>query len=177
MASDPDSFWSQHCPARPADLKHAHDRDCPDGHVAGQCCECGRHSKDWDPARVVKSIVSTPGPTTQPADHKYVYSMTGRCPLPGCGRPEADHPIMLRQKDPMTECTVDHNSIKSVHLIGDGGLTWTRCPFCHVMVEPMMARGEVTGSKYDPGRGDMTERLKRRLLGWRGWVDFLGGGR
>jgi hypothetical protein len=40
-------FWMQHCPARPADLKHAHESNCTDGHVPGQCCECGRLAKDF----------------------------------------------------------------------------------------------------------------------------------
>lgn len=33
--------WLDQCPARGYGLTHAHDRDCRDGHIAGQCCECG----------------------------------------------------------------------------------------------------------------------------------------
>jgi hypothetical protein len=33
--------WKQQCPARGYGLTHAHDTQCKDGHIAGQCCECG----------------------------------------------------------------------------------------------------------------------------------------
>ena len=40
-------FWKADCPARPPGLKHKHDRDCEDGHLPQQCCECGTFAKDW----------------------------------------------------------------------------------------------------------------------------------
>jgi hypothetical protein len=34
----------QPCPARTMGLKHHHESNCSDGHVSGQCCECGQRS-------------------------------------------------------------------------------------------------------------------------------------
>lgn len=82
---------------------------------------------------------------------------------------------MLAAPDPMTECTVDHRSINTALLIGDGGWEWRRCPYCHVQVEGALRTGEVVGPAYGPGRGDMTHRLKARLTAWFGWVQFNGG--
>jgi hypothetical protein len=37
-------FWMQPCPSRTLGLKHHHESNCTDGHVSGQCCECGQRS-------------------------------------------------------------------------------------------------------------------------------------
>jgi hypothetical protein len=81
---------------------------------------------------------------------------------------------MLAEPDPLTECTVDHKSLNASLLIGDT-LEWKRCPFCQVMVEGAMRTGELTGPTYGSGRGDLTPRQKKDLIGWRGWVEYNGG--
>lgn len=104
--------------------------------------------------------------------HLYVYTIVGRCLR--CQRTPQEHVMMLEQPDPMTGCPADHNSVDTKRLIGDAGWSWSRCPFCNVMVEPKLP-GAVTGPTYGPGRGDLTERLKTRLNGWLGWWKFNGG--
>jgi hypothetical protein len=110
------------------------------------------------------------------ADHAYVFTMAGRCLR--CKLVESAHPKMLTRADPLTGCPADHNSIQPKVLIGDGGMERSRCPFCQVMVEPKAITGEgAVGNSLDRGRGVLTERLKKRLQGWVGWVDFQGQGR
>lgn len=135
-------FWSEHCDARMGhDLKHVHERDCPDGHVPGQCCECGRMASAWT------------GGTTTPAErrsdqpHKYRFTVTGRCAE--CNQTESQHLIEL--PEPVGGCTVDHNSITTRFLIGDKGNRWSSCPMCDTQVEPRTAKGRWEGDKYVPG--------------------------
>lgn len=106
-------------------------------------------------------------------EHAYVFTIAGRCLR--CQRTEAEHVKMLPAPDPMTNCPADHRSISAGPLIGEAGLEWRRCPFCHVQVEPALRTGEVIGPVYGPGRGDLTERVKKRLRAWFGWTEFNGG--
>lgn len=82
-------------------------------------------------------------------------------------------PQRLEVPDPMTGCVLDHKTIDTNLLLGDGGLRWVRCPFCNVMVEGALATGEVTGPAYGPGRGEWVARKLDRLVAWTGWSDFL----
>jgi hypothetical protein len=105
--------------------------------------------------------------------HNFVFTMAGRCAI--CQRLEAEHLVLMDQPDPMTGCPADHKSISAALLIGERGLEWRRCPYCSVMVEGALRTGEVTGVPYGPGRGSLTERLRKRLQAWAGWVQFNGG--
>lgn len=50
-------WWGQHCPARPADLSHAHDAYCDAPAHKDRCCECGVGPNDRAPM-----LISTPPP-------------------------------------------------------------------------------------------------------------------
>jgi hypothetical protein len=40
-------FWEAQCPVRQPGLPHKHDRDCDDGCLGDQCCECGQRASHW----------------------------------------------------------------------------------------------------------------------------------
>jgi len=113
-----------------------------------------------------------PEATVSPAtDHAYQFTIVGRCSR--CHRPEADH-LQFNSIPDERGCTVDHRSIKTALLIGDGGLEWTTCPICFTPVEARMITGNgPIGPGYGPGRGSITERLARKL----GFVRWLSWGR
>lgn len=113
------------------------------------------------------------GPRTP--DHFYVPTMGARCGADRCGMLQTEHPIALTTPDPMTGCSYDHRTIDARMLIGDGGWVRSRCPGCHVMIEPIMADGQAHGPTYGVGRGELTPRLKMRLRSWLGWLAFNGG--
>lgn len=121
-------------------------------------------------------MVANTGPKPpDPQDgHVYVGTIAGRCVR--CQGNEVQH--MKRRTggaDPMTGCVLDHATINTVPLIGDGGLTWSTCPYCRVMIEPSLRDGNLHGPQYGPGRGDLTDRLKARLAGLAGWWAYNGG--
>jgi hypothetical protein len=160
-------FWQEHCDARPEDLKHRHDTECTDGHLYDQCCECGLLLRDWVPNVNLAPPVPVVRPVTK--DHHYQFTIAGFCGE--CGGVQDDHPL-IGAPDPMTGCDVDHKSLKSALLIGDDGLSRSRCPRCGVMVEPAMAQGFATGPGYGRGRLPFTQRhlaeLDRIRAAWIG---------
>ncbi len=172
------SWWVQHCPSRPEDLTHKHDIHCTDGHGPTQCCECGQMSGE----HIVYPTKPTPPPAptwpnqrNNPADHVYVSTLAGRCGR--CQRPSSEH-MTFQEPDPLTGCTVKHDSITAKTMLDDGGLFWASCPECGVMVEPGfdIAKGKgPVGPAYGLGRGVLTDRLMKRLEGWAGWVKYNGG--
>lgn len=105
--------------------------------------------------------------------HDYAFTVVGRCSR--CQATEAEHLKMLPEPNPMTGCPADHTVLNAQLLIGEAGLEWRRCPYCHVMVEGALRTGDVTGYKFGPGRGDLTASMQRRLKGWFGWFQFNGG--
>lgn len=94
--------------------------------------------------------------------HGYEFTMAGKCGV--CGQVIEQHPVMLSEPDPMTDCIVDHRSISTAFRIGEYGGEWKRCPSCNRMIEGAMAAGFAVGPVYGPGRGIITERMKSRLL-------------
>lgn len=115
------------------------------------------------------------------ADHLYIPTVTGHCARKLCGRKQEAHPVVMRlaEPDPVTGCVVDHNTLPvSVNLFVDRDaemMTRAQCVVCSVMLEPKMATGIPVGRADDPGRGDLTERMKKRLRGWYGWWRHNGG--
>jgi len=104
-------------------------------------------------------------------DHVYVWSIVGRCLR--CQRLAEEHPIFLSPDPDKPEgCLVDHNSLITHQLIGDLGMSWSLCPVCAQMVEPLMAYTGPKGDPYGPGRGHLTERHKLRLMKVRRREDF-----
>lgn len=101
----------------------------------------------------------------------------GRLQLTDAELADEDREVLQeREPDPMTGCTVDHNSIKSALLIADGGEVRTRCPVCNVMVEPRYESiGANGGPSWGPGLGPLTPRQQARLRGYAGWHAFNGG--
>lgn len=153
-------FWSEHCPARPADLNHRHDMHCPDRHPRGQCCECLAFDRPLTPP--VPEVRAVP-------DHTYRWTMAGYCAA--CGGVEDGHPLELAVQK-IEDCEQsNHDAIKSQLLIGDGGLEWTTCGSCGRFVEPKMATGVLAGKAYEKGRGPLIERMKQRL----NFVAYLNG--
>lgn len=163
----PGSFWQQDCHQRGAALTHAHWNECRgahpgtgEKHLIDQCCHCGERALSWQP----RESLSPPVPTVRPApasrDHAYLFTIAGRCGQ--CQGFEDDHPI-VGLPDPMTGCDVDHNSIRTALLIGDGGQEWTRCPRCAAHIEPRLATGQYGGRNEGRGRGYMTERHRDEL--------------
>jgi hypothetical protein len=117
----------------------------------------------------------------QPANHPFVFTLTGLCLR--CRKGIMDHVTpepegyKLRSDgpDPLTECLVDHNSVVNKRVKGELGERWTFCPECSVMIEPKLATGVPEGRPSGPGRGSLTDRLKHRLSSLPGWADFNGG--
>lgn len=72
-------------------------------------------------------------------------------------------------------CGAQHTGITTIFAVRDGGATWTPCPYCHVMIEGALAKGELPGPAYAPGRGVVSYRQELRLIAWTGWADFNGG--
>lgn len=142
------------CPARGAGLSHAH----------------------WTRCRP---------PAPHPNDSSTEFSGRVHGPLQCCHceetlelesaapKPEPEPEPEAPAAEPSGDCTVDHNSVKSSLLIGDGGLEWSRCPICGVHVEPRFPPQGVQGKPYERGRGDLTERQRRRLFSWAGWSRYL----
>jgi hypothetical protein len=111
---------------------------------------------------------------TMQADHAFVFSITGQCVR--CQKREDAHPKLRADgPDPMTECPVDHRSIQTTMLIGDGGWEWRRCPFCHHQVEPYFPSIGAQGPLGGKGRGELTTSMKKRLTGFFGWWRYNGG--
>lgn len=111
-----------------------------------------------------------PAPDPRPQEsHAYVFNIAGTCGR--CARPESQHVSFLPSPDPLTECPVNHNSIETKMLIGDGGMRWSHCPYCNVMVEARFESIGAQGVPYGKGRGAITTRLEKVLgfLAWR-WV-------
>jgi hypothetical protein len=81
----------------------------------------------------------------------------------------------LDTPDPMTGCVLDHTTIDTKRLIGDEGLTWSRCPFCNVIVEPAMRGDGPIGPAWGKGRGELVARVMDRLQAWKGYITHLGG--
>jgi len=75
---------------------------------------------------------------------------------------------------PPTECRRNHAHVSTAIGITDGGMVWSRCPDCSLMVEGAMRTGVMVGNENGLGRGILTMRQKARLMAWRGWSDFLG---
>ena len=113
-------------------------------------------------------------PATVPvtADHKYVFSITGKCVR--CQRPEDAHPV-FRDRAAPGECIVDHDSITIRRPIGDYGWQWSRCPICGNMLEPRFPSIGAQGKDDGKGRGDLTPGMKKRLAGLAGWWAYNGG--
>lgn len=152
------SFWQEDCPERGSALSHAHWNMCSpkgyhpgtnDKHLDDQCCHCGGRSNPQPPVADVKEVLQQPT-----ADHVYRWTMAGKCAE--CQGIEDAHPLS-------TSSAHDHDTIKTQLLIGDGGLEWTDCVVCAMFVEPQRATGRPVGKHWGPGRGEMTERLKRKL--------------
>lgn len=111
--------------------------------------------------------------------HLYVATVANVCAR--CRGPEDRHPkpqlpaeTVSKTVEPMTggDCSIDHDSLLARLLIGSDGLEWARCPFCNTMAEKRFERIGAQGNPYDPGRGALTDRMKKWLRGWKGWVDF-----
>lgn len=166
-------FWHQDCPARGAGLLHGHSSSCRHIHTtpihfADQCCDCLQRESEWKPIEAVAAVPPSL------IEHKFIFTMAGPCGFEGCGKMEDDHALFV-EPDPITGCTVDHASIKTALLIGDGGLEWTRCPICGYHVEPAMpedARSIKYKRPYGAGRLPFTrrhwadmEKLKRAFEG------------
>lgn len=71
-------------------------------------------------------------------DHAYVFTIAGRCGRHGCEQPEVAHAKLLSKVAAAGECPVDHASITTSRLIGDGGIELSRCPQCGRQIEPKM---------------------------------------
>lgn len=139
--------WRAECPSRGPGLFHAHWRECdPAGvhpgtderHEWRQCCHCGQLFGDSgnDIDRLLKAE-----PTSEPVNE--------------------DEPLSLPQ--PGDPCSWRHAAIAvSIPLIGENGLEWPICSNCGVPVEPQLATGELVGPQYGPGKGWVTERMRRR---------------
>lgn len=75
-----------------------------------------------------------------------------------------------------TPCPASHTSISTSFKVGDGGASWTPCPYCHVMIEGAPQRVlPLPGPVNGPGRGVLSYRQELRLIAWTGWSDFNGG--
>ncbi len=171
-------FWAEQCTARGPALTHAHWDRCDskgvhpaDGteaagrtHLADMCCHCEMTpamKTELDIAMQQLGAGTSLGRSL--ADHLYVPTIVGRCNR--CQRTADAHPVSRKVVEPGSdECTVDHTSIATKALIGDGGLQWTSCPLCATMVEPKMATGQLTGPAYGPGRGVLTQRHMDKLV-------------
>ena len=156
------SFWQQDCHKRGTALTHAHSADCSrehdPRHGSDQCCHCGERASSWVPTEVL----SPPVPIVRAVarDHAYQFTIGGRCGE--CQGLEDDHPL-IGIPDPMTGCDVDHRSLRTALLIGDGGLEWASCPRCGAKVEPKMSTGFPDGKAEGRGRGYFTQRHRNEL--------------
>lgn len=148
------SVWQgAQCPARGPGLSHTRKGGYADDPDTWRCVECGTPLHEDPPPGVPQSAApAEPLPELYGDiyDHKYVWSITGRCAR--CGSVELKHVDWLTGVDPGV-CTVDHRSIKP----------WTSCLICFQVIEPAMALGYPVGSGWGRGRGELTERHKKVL--------------
>lgn len=162
------SFWETECYKRGPALTHSHWNQClysgthpgtDEKHMADQCCHCGERAASWR-VPVTPTVVKVSGSTK---DHAYQWTMGGRCGLSGCGGVEDDHPLVVAP-DKDTGCDLDHRSINTKLLIGDGGLVRSTCPRCYEQVEPAMAMHHAAGRDDGKGRGVIMPRMTKRLI-------------
>lgn len=78
-------FWGVQCGARQPGLSHVHESNCTDGHVAGQCCECGIRDVDWK--READFAVREAGAVPEPIDVNARLRALGLLPT------EDEHPV------------------------------------------------------------------------------------
>lgn len=143
-------YFRNQCPARGYGLTHTQNmRARPDG----SCMDCGTELHNNPPTGVPESAKEAerlPEVYADVYDHKYVFSITGRCAR--CGKVELRHAEWVTGVEP-GECAVDHASIRP----------WTSCLICFQVIEPKLATGKPVGPPDRPGRGILTERQKGRL--------------
>lgn len=175
----PAPWWRQECPERGGGLTHAHWSKCdPSGvhpqddtgnegnqHPAAMCCHCQMTEQSEREMREADIAMREAGvPRSELADHEYVFTIVGRCGR--CQRTPDIHP-KYRRGEAAEEggCVVDHSSITTKLLIGDGGLQWSQCPQCQMYLEPKAITGNgPQGRPTDRGRGTLTERHKADLV-------------
>lgn len=140
-----DDDWRADCPSRGPALSHAHWKECdPNGvhpgtderHEWRQCCHCGRQFGDAG-TDVDRLLGNEPEAVNE------------------------DAPLTLPQ--PGEPCAWSHEKIAvGTPLIGALGLEWPQCSNCKVYIEPKLTTGQLLGPRYGPGKGWVTERMKRR---------------
>lgn len=123
------SVWrGEMCPDRGPGLSHIQDiMRMP----SGACVYCGTDLHAEPPQGVPQSASeAAPGERAAYAevfDHKYIFTISGRCARSGCNYTKEQHAEYLIGVE-AGDCTVDHTSVRP----------WAVCPICNVVVEPRM---------------------------------------
>lgn len=133
------AFWQLDCPERPGPLlTHRHDPDCnPEGY----------HPDTSERHQAVQCCYC--GHTAESWAKRAIEALADPDSLPLAIQPPG--------------CTFPHESrAKATPLIGDDGLEWPQCPFCHQFIEPKLAVGEPIGKSDGIGRGWVSPRTQAR---------------
>ena len=132
-------FWGIHCPERGnGTLTHRHDPDCKDGYTHP---ETGERHRDEQ--------CCSCGHTPESWERRVIEKVADPDSMPLAIQPAG--------------CQFAHESrARLTPLIGENGLEWPTCPFCHVYIEPKLATGGPIGQPDGIGRGWVSPRTKAR---------------